>query len=130
MTKKVNDLLDLVNGLDCKNAVIQLVSEDQSRSNDFHLKEVLQMMTKKVLVSKKALFFSNVNNFGVLYIRCWNVLRMKMIWVSIPPDRYNVRLLYLVLLMISFWKGFNFYWSDTTYSDWNAWCIDFKLLFY
>lgn len=79
MTKKVNDLLDLVNGLDCKNAVIQLVSEDQSRSNDFHLKEVLQMITKKVLVSKKALFFSNVNNFGVLYIRCWNVLRMKMI---------------------------------------------------
>lgn len=45
----MNELLDLVNGLDCKNAVVQLVSEDQSRSNDFHLKEVLQMMTKKVL---------------------------------------------------------------------------------
>ena len=48
MTKRVKDLLDRVNGGDCKDAVIQIVIEDKSRSNDFHLKEIMQVMTKKV----------------------------------------------------------------------------------
>ena len=50
MTKRVKELLDRVNGGDCKDAVIQIVVEDESRANNFHLKEVMQVMTKKVLL--------------------------------------------------------------------------------
>lgn len=48
MSRKVKELLERVSGIDCREAICQLVTEDKRRSNDFHIKEVIQLMTKKV----------------------------------------------------------------------------------
>ena len=65
MSKKVKSFLERVEGDNCVEGVLSILTDDMNPSNDFNLKETLQSMTRKVPWHVLGVIHSNVNYFGV-----------------------------------------------------------------
>ena len=51
MIATVKELIDHVCSVDCQDALIAIVANDKKRSTNFHLSEIMKLMTKKVFLS-------------------------------------------------------------------------------
>ena len=65
MSKKVKSFLERVEGDNCVEGVLSILTDDMNPANDFHLKETLQSLTRKVHLHIRGIIHSKVSYSGV-----------------------------------------------------------------